>query len=172
MSLRRKLGELFRLNAARTVRHHRSVNPSNASSSTSRCVMSRVKASCVRCHSRKLLEDLTMRLFISEKPSLAEAVAKVLPGAVRKEGAVTYVGDDAFVPLAGHALAQAMPDAYLPDDVPLNKKGKKIWREQDLPIVPSTWIMEPEARLQRNLAAIEKLLKTVDEVVHLGAPET
>ena len=112
-----------------------------------------------------------MRLFISEKPSLAEAVAKVLPGAVRKEGAVTYVGDDAFVPLAGHALAQAMPDAYLPDDVPLNKKGNKIWREQDLPIVPTTWIMEPEARLQRNLAAIEKLLKTVDEVVHLGDPE-
>ena len=40
-----------------------------------------------------------MRLFISEKPSLAAAVAKVLPGAVRKDGAVTYVGDDAFVAL-------------------------------------------------------------------------
>ena len=112
-----------------------------------------------------------MRLFISEKPSLAAAVAKVLPGAVRKEGVVTYVGDDAFVPLAGHALAQAMPDAYTLDDVPLNKNGNKIWREQDLPIVPATWIMEPEARLQRNLVAIEQLLKTVDEVVHLGDPE-
>ncbi|CAE6846713.1 DNA topoisomerase 3 [Paraburkholderia nemoris] len=111
------------------------------------------------------------RLFISEKPSLAEAVARFLPGTVRKEGAVTYVGEDAFVPLAGHALAQAMPDAYLPDDVPLNKNGKKVWREQDLPVVPATWIMEPEERLQRNLSAIEKLLKTVDEVVHLGDPE-
>ena len=111
------------------------------------------------------------RLFISEKPSLAEAVARVLPGTARKEGAVTYVGDDAFVPLAGHALAQAMPDEYLPADVPLSRNGKKVWREQDLPVVPTTWIMEPEDRLQRNLTAIEKLLKTVDQVVHLGDPE-
>lgn len=111
------------------------------------------------------------RLFIAEKSSLAQAIAAVLPGTPARKGAATQVGDDWFVPLAGHALEQAMPDEYLPDDVPRNASGNKRWREQDLPIVPQTWILHPRDSMQANLDAIAKLLTQVDEVVHLGDPD-
>ncbi|QIE29055.1 DNA topoisomerase [Caballeronia sp. SBC2] len=111
------------------------------------------------------------RLFVGEKSSLVQAVAAVLPGTSRRDGVVTYIGDDAFVPLAGHALEQAMPDEYLPDDVPRSRSGSKIWRYQDLPIVPTDWLMAPRGDLERNVRAVEKLLSEVDQVVHLGDPD-
>ncbi|KGX18548.1 DNA topoisomerase [Burkholderia pseudomallei] len=124
------------------------------------------------------------RLFIAEKPSLAEAVWSVLPGTPERNGMATRVGDDWFVPLAGHILEQATPDAYLPDDVPRTKSGAKQWRAQDLPIVPTQWLMQPRAsgdnadeieRDRKNneakLAKITTLLKQVDQVVHLGDPD-
>jgi DNA topoisomerase-3 len=111
-----------------------------------------------------------VRLFIAESPSLAQAIAAVLPGTPTRKG-VTQVGDDWFVSLAGHMLEQAMPDEYLLDDVPLNANGNKVWRDQDLPIVPQTWILHPRDSMQANINAITKLLTQVDEVVHLGAPD-
>lgn len=124
------------------------------------------------------------RLFIAEKPSLAEAVWSVLPGTPERNGVATRVGSDWFVPLAGHILEQAMPDEYLPDDVPRTKSGAKQWRAQDLPIVPTTWIMHPRASgetedererdrksNEAKLVKIASLLKQVDQVVHLGDPD-
>ncbi|WP_375508932.1 toprim domain-containing protein, partial [uncultured Caballeronia sp.] len=111
------------------------------------------------------------RLFVGEKSSLVRAVVAVLPGTSRRDGVVTYIGDDAFVPLAGHALEPAMPDEYLPDDVPRTKNGSKIWRYQDLPIVPTDWLMAPRGDLERNVRAVKKLLSEVDQVVHLGDPD-
>ncbi|WP_213781566.1 DNA topoisomerase [Caballeronia sp. dw_276] len=111
------------------------------------------------------------RLFVGEKSSLVQAVVAVLPGTSRRDGVVTYIGDDAFVPLAGHALEQAMPDEYLADDVPRTKNGSKIWRYEDLPIVPTDWLMAPRGDLERNVRAVEKLLSEVDQVVHLGDPD-
>ncbi|WP_455289945.1 DNA topoisomerase 3 [Cupriavidus necator] len=111
------------------------------------------------------------RLFIAEKPSLAQAVAAVLPGQPQRRGVATQVGTDYLVPLAGHILEQAMPDAYLPDDVPLTRGGAKVWRQSDLPIVPKTWILQPRSETQRNLDAIRDLLEQVTEVVHLGDPD-
>jgi DNA topoisomerase-3 len=124
------------------------------------------------------------RLFIAEKSSLAQAVMAILPGTAQRQGGASRMGDDLFVPLAGHILEQAMPDAYLPDDVPRSKTGGKVWRAEDLPVVPPVWILEPRASgktdedrardRQANAAkleAIAALLKTVDEVVHLGDPD-
>ncbi|KVW77412.1 DNA topoisomerase [Burkholderia ubonensis] len=113
------------------------------------------------------------RLIIGEKASAVASVVAVLPGNPVKKGPVTQVGDDYLVPLAGHALEQAMPDDYLPADVPVGKTGKKIWRVEDLPIIPgpSDWILYPKSRLQTNIDAIASLLQHVDEVVHLGDPD-
>ncbi|MGY2491966.1 DNA topoisomerase [Cupriavidus sp. CP313] len=111
------------------------------------------------------------RLFIAEKSSLAQAVIAVLPGTPQRQGIATQVGDDYFVPLAGHVLEQAMPDAYLPDNLPRTRNGSKVWRAQDLPIVPQRWILNPREDTQRNLEAIKALLPKVGEVVNLGDPD-
>lgn len=73
----------------------------------------------------------------------------------------------------GHLLEQAEPDAYLPDDVPLTKKGAKIWRFEDLPIFPKTWKLLPKGDkgVKKQLATIGKLLKKADLVVHAGDPD-
>jgi len=111
------------------------------------------------------------RLYITEKPSLAKEVMGVFDGRPARNGPAYKIGDDFFVPLKGHILAQAMPDFYLPDDVPLNRNGKKIWRASDLPVIPSTWVLEPQEEHAPILEAIRQLLTNVHEVVHLGDPD-
>ncbi len=110
-------------------------------------------------------------LYIAEKPSLAKDVMAVFDTRPLRNGPAYKVGDDYFVPLKGHILVQALPDFYLPDDVPLNKNGKKIWRASDLPVLPSTWTLEPREETAPILEAIRQLLADVDEVVHLGDPD-
>lgn len=112
-------------------------------------------------------------LWVAEKKSLAEAVAKVLPGQPEfswDQKGLTHnrVGENYFVWLDGHAFLQAMPDHYLPDNVPINGKGNKIWRDSDLPIIPKKWILFPNEKKQRRLDKLAELLKTCDQVIHLG----
>lgn len=54
------------------------------------------------------------RLFICEKPSLAEAVAGFLGNPDKKDG-YFEAGNDYVVWLQGHILAQKMPEDYDPD---------------------------------------------------------
>ncbi len=119
---------------------------------------------------------MSFTLWIAEKKSLAEAVANVLPGkpeAPWNQKGMTHnaVGDNVFVWLDGHAFEQAMPDHYLPDDVPLTRQGKKQWRQADLPIVPKEWIIFPKEAKQRRLDKLEELLKKCGVVHHLGDPD-
>lgn len=121
-------------------------------------------------------------LCIAEKMSLAEAAGKVLAdmlgvkpefewGDASKSRQYNQVGNVKFVWLDGHAFEQAMPDHYLPNDVPLNSKGAKVWRAQDLPVVPERWEIFPKEQKQRRLAMIEQDLKACDLVYHMGDPD-
>lgn len=101
-------------------------------------------------------------VIIAEKPSMARAIREGL-GAKSSQYEIT----NAF----GHILEQAEPDEYLPDDVPLNTKGKKKWRMQDLPIIPKDWKMNPKSDAKEQLQKIAKLLKTADTVIHAGDPD-
>jgi DNA topoisomerase-3 len=101
-----------------------------------------------------------MKLVIAEKPSLARAIRE----AVSKEYTVT----NAF----GHIYEQAEPDDYLPDDLPRSKKtGKKIWRMEDLPIIPTTWKKHPKPDAKEQIGKIRALLKDATEVVNAGDPD-
>jgi len=113
-----------------------------------------------------------MRLFIAEKPSLGKAIAAQLPG--QKKASRTHIvcGGSVTVTWAfGHLLELAEPDFYLSADVPVNGSGKKRWRLEDLPIIPTDWkkIAKPSAKEQ--LAAIKALLKDAGEVVNAGDPD-
>ncbi len=119
---------------------------------------------------------MTTTLWIAEKKSLAEAVAKVLPGWAEfdweKKGLThNRVGDQWFVWTDGHAFEQAMPDHYLPDTVPTTANGRKVWRKADLPIVPGEWVLFPKENKQARLSKMAELLREVDVVYHLGDPD-
>ena len=114
-----------------------------------------------------------MRLFIAEKPSVAKAIAEEL-GVVRRDASSITCKDDNVVTWCfGHLLEQAEPDDYLPDNIPRTKKGKKIWRIQDLPIFPSEWIVAPrdDAGVKRQLNAIGAFIQRADTLVNAGDPD-
>ena len=103
-----------------------------------------------------------MKLFIAEKPSVAKAIAAELGVSGRGDGFINCRNDVVVTWCFGHLLEQAEPDAYLPDDIPKTKKGRKIWRMQDLPIFPQHWLMEAKSErgAKKQLSVIGKLLKS------------
>jgi DNA topoisomerase-3 len=109
-----------------------------------------------------------MRLFIAEKPSLAKAIADVLPGQ-RIPGGDGYirVGDDYVTWCFGHMLELAEPKAYNP-----------LWAKWDaahLPyIIPAgQWKLDPknDPGVRKQLTTIKMLLEQADCVVNAGDPD-
>ena len=101
-------------------------------------------------------------VIIAEKPSMARAIREGLGAAAHQ-----YEITNAF----GHILEQAEPDTYLPDSVPRTAKGKKVWRMEDLPILPDQWVKHPKREAQTQLKKIGQLLKSADTVVNAGDPD-
>ncbi|MDD2660663.1 MAG: DNA topoisomerase 3 [Methylococcales bacterium] len=110
------------------------------------------------------------RLFIAEKPSVARAIAAEL-GVTKKCNGYVECGNDAIVACFGHMLEQAEPDEYTADDIPRGQTGKKLWRAQDLPIIPTEWILRPKEDAKQQLAVIERLLLDCNEVINAGDPD-
>jgi DNA topoisomerase-3 len=121
-------------------------------------------------------------LCLAEKMSLAEAAGKVLAerlgvapsyewGDASKARQINQVGNVIFIWLDGHAFEQAMPDHYLPDDIPKTKNGKKVWRAQDLPVVPDKWEIIPKPQKARRLEMVKAKLEEISEVWHMGDPD-
>lgn len=104
------------------------------------------------------------RLFICEKPSLAEAVAGFLSNPDKKDG-YFEAGDDYVAWLQGHILALKMPEDYNPD--------LKKYSYDTLPIIPDIWKKEvkPSGNYPRIYKTVTQLLKEVDEVVNVGDPD-
>src|SRR5579859_7983226 len=103
-----------------------------------------------------------MRLFIAEKPSLARAIADALPTPQRRSKTHIECGaTDVVAWCAGHILQPAPPEAY--------GEHYKTWRLEHLPIAPREWKLEVSA--PELLAAIRRLLKTANRVVHAGDPD-
>ncbi len=105
-----------------------------------------------------------MRLFIAEKPSLARAIADVLPKPHRRGDGFIACGDEQVVTWCiGHLLEQAQPDAY---------DGRYArWSLADLPIIPEKWQLTPRPSVSKQLNVIKGLLLQADEVIHAGDPD-
>lgn len=101
-------------------------------------------------------------VIIAEKPSMARAIREGLGGKASQ-----YEITNAF----GHILEQAEPDEYLPDDLPRSKKGGKVWRMEDLPIIPKDWIKHPKPEAKDQLKKIGQLLKSATMVINAGDPD-
>jgi len=120
-----------------------------------------------------------MHLFIAEKPSVARAISEQLGVIEREKSYITCTDNNIVTWCFGHLLELAMPDEYLPADIPLTKKGTKKWREQDLPILPDVWQIKPKPNALVQLNAIGELLKQLtgsnnnqtNQIINAGDPD-
>lgn len=100
-----------------------------------------------------------MRLFIAEKPSIARAIAEVLPGNVsKKNGYFEFDTGDVVAFCAGHILELAEPHAYDPEF--------ERWRLEHLPILPQPFKLQVSA--PDLYKTIKALLGKATRVVHAG----
>ncbi|WP_075181933.1 DNA topoisomerase III [Pantoea sp. 1.19] len=105
-----------------------------------------------------------MRLFIAEKPSLARAIADVLPKPHRRGEGYIACGEDQVVTwCVGHLLEQAGPERY--------DARYARWNLADLPIVPEKWQLQPRPSVAKQLNVVKGLLAKADVVVHAGDPD-
>lgn len=111
-----------------------------------------------------------MRLFIAEKPSVAKAIAEQL-GVTQRGDGFLQCGADTISWCFGHMLELAEPDAYTDDAAPRGKGGRKLWRQEDLPIIPARWLLVPRSDARRQLSTLGRLLKAASVVVHAGDPD-
>lgn len=104
-----------------------------------------------------------MRLFIAEKPSLAQAIYEGLGGNAtdKMKNGFFEIGDDKVTACFGHMLELFDPEDY-------DEKYKK-WNMDDLPIAsfypPS---LRPKEDAKQRLDVIFELIKQADEIVHAG----
>lgn len=104
------------------------------------------------------------RLFIAEKPSLGRAIVAALPKPHQNhQGYIQAANGDIVTWCVGHLLEQAEPDAY-------HEKYKK-WRFDDLPILPTQWILHPKKSTSKQLTVIKKCLKQNRQIIHAGDPD-
>ncbi len=105
-----------------------------------------------------------MRLFLAEKPSLARAIADVLPKPHQRGDGYIQCGDNDVVTWCiGHLLEQAEPDVY--------DERFKMWWMEHLPIVPTQWKLVPKKETLKQLKVVEKLVKKADVLVNAGDPD-
>lgn len=103
-------------------------------------------------------------LFIAEKPSLAEEVAKAradqLGATAVKTNGYWHVGADVVTWLFGHMYETAKPDVY--------DQRYKTWNVEDLPIIPAKWQLIPDAGKRDHIATIKALLGKAKGIVNAG----
>lgn len=105
-----------------------------------------------------------MRLFIAEKPSLARAIADVLPKPHQKREGFIQCGEQDYVTWCiGHLLEQAEPEVYNP--------VFKQWRLEHLPIMPEQWQLIPKNNTQKQLTIVLKLIAQADQLINAGDPD-
>lgn len=111
-----------------------------------------------------------MRLFIAEKPSVARVIAGELGITCKGDGFIEC-GSDKVTWCFGHMLEQADPDEYTPEEVPRGQSGKKVWRVDELPIIPQSWLLKPKDDARKQLGVIGGLIKEAKEIVNAGDPD-
>lgn len=105
-----------------------------------------------------------MRLFVAEKPSLARAIADVLPKPhTRGDGFIQCGENDMVTWCIGHLLEQAEPEIY--------DERFKMWRMEHLPIIPEQWKLIPKKETLKQFKVVERLIKKADVLVNAGDPD-
>ncbi len=104
-----------------------------------------------------------MRLYIAEKPSMGAEIAKCLTGPIAKRDGYLETKDGIVTWGFGHILRQAEPNEY--------DTKYKLWRAEDLPIVPEQWKLLVDESCVKQFRIIQGLIARADEIVHAGDPD-
>ena len=96
---------------------------------------------------------MSYRLAITEKPSVAQAYAKVLGAANRSDG---YLEGSGYLVswCVGHLVELSQPEAY-------DEKYAK-WKYDDLPILPEHWQYQVSASTKKQFGILKKLMQRKD----------
>lgn len=99
-----------------------------------------------------------MKLFLCEKPSQGNDIAKVLGATKRGEGCLSTPNGQIFVTWGvGHLVEQFNPEEYDP--------AFKKWAFETLPIIPSQWGLSPKKETKKQYNIVIKLIKQAQLVV-------
>ncbi|MFT4466413.1 MAG: DNA topoisomerase [Sodalis sp. (in: enterobacteria)] len=103
-----------------------------------------------------------MKLFIAEKPQLAQVIGEAL-GQPRRRSGYIECGQDSVTWCVGHLLELAPPEMH-------NPRYAK-WTRSDLPLQlrPPKYVAKPDTQAQ--LDTVGELLKCAALVVHAGDPD-
>ena len=105
-----------------------------------------------------------MKLFIAEKPSLAQAIAAGIGVGKKFDGYISLNGGVEIVTWCyGHILEQLNPGEY-------DAKYQK-WRMEDLPIVPSLWQLKVKSGAAKQFKIIRELIGKATTIVNAGDPD-
>ena len=99
-----------------------------------------------------------MKLFLCEKPSQGNDIAKVLGATTRGDGCLSTPDGQTFVTWGvGHLVEQFNPEDYDP--------AFKRWAFETLPIIPSQWGLSPKKTTKKQYGIVMKLIKQAQLIV-------
>ena len=99
-----------------------------------------------------------MKLFLCEKPSQGNDIAKVLGATKRGEGCLSTPDGQLMVTWGiGHLVEQLNPEEYDP--------AFKKWASETLPIIPGKWGLSPKKETKKQFNVVMKLIKQAKLVV-------
>ena len=100
------------------------------------------------------------KLVVTEKPSVAQSIAKVLGCNVRKDG---YLEGGSYLVswCVGHLVELAEPENY--------DEQYQIWKKEDLPIIPETWEYQVSVATKKQFQILKDLMKRDDVELVINA---
>lgn len=103
-----------------------------------------------------------MRVFIAEKPALAQVIAEALGDGQRKGGYI-QCGDDVVTWCIGHLLELCPPEVYNPDYAQ--------WNVAHLPLQMRPARYQPIEKTRDQFKVVADLVGKASEIVHAGDPD-
>ena len=102
------------------------------------------------------------KLVVTEKPSVAQSIAKVLGCNVRKDG---YLEGGSYLVswCVGHLVELAEPENY--------DEKYQIWKKEDLPIIPETWEYQVSVATKKQFQILKDLMKRDDVELVINASD-
>ena len=105
-----------------------------------------------------------MKLFIAEKPSLAQAITSVIGVGKKCDGYISLKSGNEIVTWCyGHILENFSPDEYA--------EKYKHWRMEDLPIVPDIWKLKVKSGVAKQFQIIHELIGKATTIINAGDPD-